>query len=161
MNSASTLYTSGWVVTCDHAGTEHESGWLLVENGVIAAVGSGDEPEADQRVDLAGAVVTPGLVNTHHHLYQTLTRARAQEADLFGWLRALYPVWSRLDAEAEYAAARTGLAELARRLDLGLDEAAPPAREDVVVVEDGRAAGERELREPCAGCGVLRLGVDP
>ena len=60
-----------------------------------------------------GAVVTPGLVNTHHHLYQTLTRARAQEADLFTWLRELYPVWSRIDAEAEYAAARTGLAELA------------------------------------------------
>jgi cytosine/adenosine deaminase-related metal-dependent hydrolase len=63
--------------------------------------------------DLGGAVVTPGLVNTHHHLYQTLTRARAQEADLFTWLRTLYPVWARIDAELEYAAARTGLAELA------------------------------------------------
>ena len=59
-----------------------------------------------------GAVVTPGLVNTHHHLYQTLTRTRAQEADLFTWLRTLYPVWSRIDAESEYAAARTGIAEL-------------------------------------------------
>jgi cytosine/adenosine deaminase-related metal-dependent hydrolase len=63
--------------------------------------------------DLGGAVVTPGLVNTHHHLYQTLTRARAQEADLFTWLRTLYPVWARLDAEMEHAAARTGLSELA------------------------------------------------
>ena len=109
----STLYASGWVVTCDDAGTEHESGWLLVEGGVISAVGSGDEPEADERVALGDAVVTPGLVNTHHHLYQTLTRARAQEADLFNWLRELYPVWAGIDAEAEYAAARTGLAELA------------------------------------------------
>ena len=109
----STLYASGWVVTCDGAGTEHESGWLLVEDGVIAAIGSADEPGADERVDLGGAVVTPGLVNTHHHLYQTLTRARAQEADLFTWLRELYPVWAGIDAEAEYAAARTGLAELA------------------------------------------------
>ena len=109
----STLYTSCWVVTCDAAGTEHESGWLLVDGGVIAAVGSGDEPEADVQVDLDGALVTPGLVNTHHHLYQTLTRARAQQADLFGWLRELYPVWAGIDAEAEYAAARTGLAELA------------------------------------------------
>ena len=107
------LYAGGWIVTCDDEGTEHESGWLLVENGVIAEVGSGDEPGADERVDLAGTVVTPGLVNTHHHLYQTLTRARAQQADLFNWLRELYPVWSRIDAEAEYAAARTGLAELA------------------------------------------------
>ena len=55
----------------------------------------------------------PGLVNTHHHLYQTLTRARAQDADLFTWLKTLYPVWARLDDEMEYAAARTGLAELA------------------------------------------------
>jgi cytosine/adenosine deaminase-related metal-dependent hydrolase len=107
------LYTSGWVVTCDDAGTEYESGWLLVEDGVITAIGAGDEPVADERVDLNGAVVTPGLVNAHHHLYQTLTRARAQEADLFSWLRELYPVWSRIDAESEYAAARTGLAELA------------------------------------------------
>ena len=107
------VFAAGWIVTCDDAGTEHASGWLLVEDGVIAAVGDGAEPEADERVDLGGAVVTPGLVNTHHHLYQTLTRARAQEADLFAWLRELYPVWSRIDADAEYAAARTGLAELA------------------------------------------------
>jgi len=107
------LYTACWVVTCDGAETEYESGWLLVEDGVITAIGDGEEPAADERVDLSGMVVTPGLVNTHHHLYQTLTRARAQEADLFSWLRELYPVWSHIDAEAEYAAARTGLAELA------------------------------------------------
>jgi len=97
----------------DDGGTEHRSGWLLVEDGLIAAVGAGGEPDADERIDLGGAVVTPGLVNTHHHLYQTLTRARAQDADLFGWLRELYPVWAGIDAEAEYAAARTGIAELA------------------------------------------------
>jgi cytosine/adenosine deaminase-related metal-dependent hydrolase len=108
-----TLYAGGWIVTCDDAGTEHPSGWVLADGGVVAAVGSGDEPETDERVELAGAVVTPGLVNTHHHLCQTLTRARAQQADLFTWLRELYPVWAGLDAEAEYAAARTGLAELA------------------------------------------------
>src|SRR6201998_1906072 len=78
---------------------------------MVAELGPGDPPgPAD---DLHGAVVTPGLVNTHHHLYQTLTRARAQEADLFTWLKTLYPVWARIDAEAEHAAARTGLAELA------------------------------------------------
>jgi cytosine/adenosine deaminase-related metal-dependent hydrolase len=108
-----TLFAGGWIVTCDDAGTEHASGWLLVEDGFVAAAGGGEEPEADARVDLAGGVVTPGLVNTHHHLYQTLTRARAQEADLFTWLRELYPVWAGIDAEAEHAAARTGLAELA------------------------------------------------
>ena len=70
-------------------------------------------PRRDDRIDLDGAVVTPGLVNTHHHLYQTLTRARAHDSTLFEWLVELYPVWAGLDAEAEYAAARTGLAELA------------------------------------------------
>ncbi|HJU46765.1 MAG TPA: amidohydrolase family protein, partial [Gaiellaceae bacterium] len=109
----SVLYANGWIVVMDDGGTEHPSGWLQVEDGVVVATGSGAEPEAGERVDLGGAVVTPGLVNTHHHLYQTLTRARAQEADLFTWLRALYPVWAAIDAEAEYAAARTGLAELA------------------------------------------------
>ena len=80
---------------------------------LVAAVGGGPEPEAEDRIELGGALVTPGLVNTHHHLYQTLTRGRAQEATLFEWLVELYPVWAGLDAEAEYAAARTGLAELA------------------------------------------------
>jgi cytosine/adenosine deaminase-related metal-dependent hydrolase len=109
----SVLYANGWILTSDDAGTEHPSGWVLVEGGLVEAVGEGAGPEADERVDLDGAVVTPGLVNTHHHLFQTLTRARAQEADLFNWLRELYPIWAGVDAEAEYAAARTGLAELA------------------------------------------------
>jgi cytosine/adenosine deaminase-related metal-dependent hydrolase len=108
----STLLHNAYVVVMDDAGTEHESGWLLVDDGRIGQVGSGDHPEADERVDLGGALVTPGLVNTHHHLYQTLTRAQAQQADLFTWLQTLYPIWARLDGEAEHAAARTGLAEL-------------------------------------------------
>jgi len=107
------LFRNAYVVVMDDAGTEHEDGWVLVEDGVVAATGGGVEPEAEERVDLAGALVTPGLVNTHHHLYQTLTRARAQESNLFGWLKALYPIWARLDEGAEHVAARTGLAELA------------------------------------------------
>src|SRR5262249_13274298 len=99
------------VVTMDDAGTEIAGGWIRLEDGFVAEVGAGEPPEPGD--DLHGAVVTPALINTHHHLFQTLTRARAQEADLFTWLKELYPVWARLDAEAEYAAARTGLAELA------------------------------------------------
>jgi len=129
------LYANGWVVTMDDAATEHPHGWVLVEEGVIVSIGGGAEPAGRddlERIDLGGAVVTPGLVNTHHHLCQTLTRARAQQADLFTWLRELYPVWARLDAEAEYAAAIREMAagcdalealppgELAR-LDLGPD----------------------------------------
>jgi cytosine/adenosine deaminase-related metal-dependent hydrolase len=107
------LLANAYVVVMDDAGTEHESGWVLLEDDVVAEAGSGAEPRADKRDDLGGALVTPGLVNTHHHLYQTMTRTRAQQADLFTWLKTLYPVWARIDAEAEHAAARTGLAELA------------------------------------------------
>ena len=111
---AVTLYRNAWVVTMDDAATEHPDGWLLVRDGLIEAVGARSRARRPtRRSTFDGAVVTPGLVNTHHHLYQTLTRARAQEATLFEWLVALYPVWAHIDAESEYAAARTGLAELA------------------------------------------------
>jgi cytosine/adenosine deaminase-related metal-dependent hydrolase len=106
------LLADAYVVTMDDEGAEHPDGWILIEDGLVAGVGSGAEPETDGRESLAGAVVTPGLVNTHHHLYQTLTRARAQQATLFEWLVELYPAWAKIDAEAEYAAACTGLAEL-------------------------------------------------
>src|SRR5437879_4606979 len=102
---------NAWVVTCDDAGSEYEQGWLRIEDGLVAEIGGGSAPEGAG--DLGGAVVTPGLVNTHHHLYQTLTRARAQQADLFTWLRTLYPTWARIDDEMVYAAARAGIAELA------------------------------------------------
>jgi cytosine/adenosine deaminase-related metal-dependent hydrolase len=107
------LLERAWICTMDDAGREFSDGWLLVEDGLVAAIGEGQRPPADERIDLGGTLVTPGLVNTHHHLYQTLTRARAQQATLFEWLRELYPVWAAIDAESEYAAARTGLAELA------------------------------------------------
>jgi cytosine/adenosine deaminase-related metal-dependent hydrolase len=95
----------------DDAGTEHRRGWLRIAGGLVAELGPGDAPAEAE--DLGGAVVTPGLVNTHHHLYQTLTRARAQDADLFTWLKTLYPTWARIDDQMLYAAARAGIAELA------------------------------------------------
>jgi len=107
------LLDNAHVVTMDDEGSEHPDGWVLIADGRIEAVGGSMPPEAGERVDVAGAVVAPGLVNTHHHLYQTLTRARAQQADLFTWLKELYPVWAGIDDESVYAASRTGLAELA------------------------------------------------
>jgi cytosine/adenosine deaminase-related metal-dependent hydrolase len=108
-----TLFANAHVVTMDDERNEHPGGWLLVDDGFVQRVGGGTRPDADDIVDLGGAVVTPGLINTHHHLWQNLTRARAQDENLFGWLQTLYPVWGRIDEEAEYAAARCGLAELA------------------------------------------------
>jgi cytosine/adenosine deaminase-related metal-dependent hydrolase len=102
------------VVTVDDRGTEVAGGSILVEDGAISWVGSGDPPaDPDERLDGRGTVAVPGLVNTHHHLYQTLTRARARDRGLFGWLVELYPLWAGVDEEWERAAARVGLAHLA------------------------------------------------
>jgi len=88
-------------------------GDVAVQGGRIEAVGSVAPAPGDQVLDCSGCLVTPGLVNTHHHLYQWLTRGRAVDQGLFGWLVALYPVWARLRPEDVEAAARVGLAELA------------------------------------------------
>jgi len=109
----STLFANAHVLTMDDERNEHPDGWLLVADGFVERAGIGTRPDADDVVDLGGAVLTPGLINTHHHLWQNLTRARAQDENLFGWLTTLYPAWARIDEEAEYAAARCGLAELA------------------------------------------------
>ncbi len=103
------------VVTMDDAGTEIPGGSILIEEGRVRWVGVGTPPEARSavRIDGRGTVALPGLVNTHHHLYQTLTRVRALDQGLFGWLRELYPLWAGLDVEWEGIAARLGLAELA------------------------------------------------
>jgi cytosine/adenosine deaminase-related metal-dependent hydrolase len=102
------------VATFDDGATEVAGGSLLVEDGVIAWVGTGPPPAVpDEVIDGRGAVAIPGLVNTHHHLYQTLTRVRATDQGLFGWLTELYPVWAGVDEEWEHAAAEAGLAELA------------------------------------------------
>jgi cytosine/adenosine deaminase-related metal-dependent hydrolase len=103
------------VATMDEAGTEIAGGWILVEDGVVTWVGGDEAPgsEGAERIDGRGTVAVPGLVNTHHHLYQAMTRVFAQDEGLFGWLLRLYPVWAGLDADWERAAARVGLAELA------------------------------------------------
>jgi cytosine/adenosine deaminase-related metal-dependent hydrolase len=108
-----TLFSNAHIVTMDDAGTEIPNGWMLVDDGFVQEVGSDNPPPAEAFENLGGALVTPGLVNTHHHLYQGLTRTRAQQADLFTWLKTLYPLWQQIDAASERAAARSGLALLA------------------------------------------------
>ena len=110
------LKNAALLVTIDDAQRQFQNGGLFARNGVIDQVGPTDAlpPTADQVIDAGGMVVLPGLVNTHHHLYQTLTRAvpAAQDAGLFDWLQTLYPIWARMDDEAVYVSARLGLAEL-------------------------------------------------
>lgn len=102
------------VVTMNAGRAEITGGDVLIRDGVIAAVGQG-LTTGGEVVQAKGCVVTPGLVNTHHHLYQTLTRAvpGGQDALLFGWLKVLYPIWSRFGPEEMRVSALVGLAELA------------------------------------------------
>ena len=103
------------IATMDESGNEIAGGSILIDGGLVAWVGSGRPPGAEgaRRIDGRGCVALPGLVNAHHHLYQVMTRARAQDQGLFGWLRELYPVWASVDGDWERAAASVGLAELA------------------------------------------------
>ncbi|MBA3799243.1 MAG: 8-oxoguanine deaminase [Geodermatophilaceae bacterium] len=105
------------VATVDDQRREIPGGWIAITNGVIAALGgpADPQPQATRRLDATGCLVTPGLVNTHHHMYQNLTRAFAPAltGGLFDWLVTLYPLWSRLDEEAAYVSAYVGLTELA------------------------------------------------
>ena len=105
------------VATLDVDRRELVGGWVAIEAGQITAVGAASdaEPTATETVDAGECLVTPGLVNTHHHLFQNLTRAYPPMTDkpLFGWLQSLYPLWRAIDEEAVYASAFVGLAELA------------------------------------------------
>jgi len=104
------------LLTMDDADLRLDGADVRIKDGVIAEVGVGLEPGPGGDVlNAEGCLVTPGLVNTHHHLYQTLTRAvpGAQDALLFGWLRTLYPIWARFGPEEMYVSAQVGLAELA------------------------------------------------
>jgi cytosine/adenosine deaminase-related metal-dependent hydrolase len=100
------------IATVDAAGTEHATGHIVIEDGRIAAVGAGSAETDGERIDAAGCLATPGLVNCHHHLYQWATRGLFQQATLFEWLTGSYPIWVHVDGEIERAAARAGLAAL-------------------------------------------------
>jgi cytosine/adenosine deaminase-related metal-dependent hydrolase len=101
----------------DDSGAEYRSGHIAMTGGRITAVGEGRAPDGAtdgaRRVDGTGCLATPGLINTHHHLYQWLTQGLAQQSVLFDWLTELYPLWARIDAGQVNAAATAGLAWLA------------------------------------------------
>ncbi|MGY1438769.1 8-oxoguanine deaminase [Streptomyces reniochalinae] len=106
------------IATVDAEDTEYATGHVVINGNRIESVGPGDAPgglrHVTRRVDGTGHLLTPGLVNTHHHFYQWITRGLATDSNLFDWLVALYPTWARLDEEMVYAAARGSLGMMAR-----------------------------------------------
>ena len=113
------LIEDAWLVaTMDDQRRELAGGWVAIDDGFVVGVGSTNDPTpvSLQQVNASGCLVTPGLVNTHHHLFQNLTRAYRPmtSAPLFGWLQSLYPLWTgSIDEESMFLAAWVGLAELA------------------------------------------------
>lgn len=114
---ATLLVKHAHLISMDDHQTEIADGGLFIRDGFIERVGkTADLPQtADEVLDLTGHVLLPGLVNTHHHFYQTLTRAvpAAQDANLFNWLKTLYPIWARLQPEDIFTSTQTALTELA------------------------------------------------
>src|SRR5918992_1587486 len=157
------------VVTMDDDGIEIPGGSILVEDGVIRWVGSGDPPEqmlprsddrGIDRTDGSGTVAIPGLVNTHHHMYQVMTRAHAQEESLFGWLVEQYPIWAGVDAAWEpgmrFPPCR-GSMDLSEK-DGGLPPDSVVQDTDTVLAETEAAV--KELHDPSPGS-MLRIAVAP
>ncbi len=150
------------IATVDAVGTEYRDGHLVIENDRIVAVGEGAAPRgADAvQIDGRGLLATPGLVNCHHHLYQWATRGLAQQATLFEWLIELYPVWALIDDETCWAAARAGLAALARSgCSTSTDHhyVFPRDAGDLLEVEIGAAASVGLRFHPCRGSMDLGL----
>lgn len=101
------------IVTCDADDSVLEHAGILIEDGRITYIGS-KEQEADECLDASDCIVYPGLINTHHHLYQTFSRnlPQVQNMELFDWLRTLYEIWKNLDADVIYQSSLTGMGEL-------------------------------------------------
>ena len=108
------IQNAGLVLTMDEMRRAVPSGDVLMRDGRIVAVGRDLPTTGCTVVNAAGCLVTPGLVNTHHHLYQTMTRAvpAGQDAALFGWLQALYPIWAAMRPDDFFVSAQVGMAEL-------------------------------------------------
>ncbi|MFC2030532.1 8-oxoguanine deaminase [Chloroflexota bacterium] len=144
------------LVTMDGGRRRIEDGGLFVRDNVIEQVGTtADLPDgADHVINARGMLIMPGLVNTHHHLYQTLTRAvpAAQNAKLFDWLRTLYPIWAGMTSEAIYTSAMVGLAELVLSGCTTTTDHLYITPNDCSIDDEIRAAQEMGVRfQPCRG----------
>jgi len=163
------LKNAALLITMDEKRRRIGQGGLLVRDNVIERVGPSRElpQEADRVIDAWGMVVLPGLVNTHHHLYQTLTRAlpAVQGVELFDWLVTLYPIWAELTAEAVYVSAQIGLAELMLSGCTTANDHLYIYPNDVTLDAEIRAAQELGIRfHPCRGSmslGKSKGGLPP
>ena len=157
------------LVTMDPERPRVPGGGLFVRNNVIEQAGPTDSlpAEADLIIDASGMLVMPGLVNCHHHLYQTLTRAvpAAQDATLFGWLKTLYPIWAGMTSEAIYTSALVGLGELLLSGCTTASDHLYIYPNDCRIDDEIRAAQELGIRfQPCRGSmslGESRGGLPP
>ena len=157
------------LITMDEKRSRIEQGGLFVRDNVIEMVGPSSElpQEADRVIDASKMVVLPGLVNTHHHLYQTLTRAllAVQDVELFDWLVTLYSIWAELTAEAVYVSAQIGLAELMLSGCTTANDHLYIYPNDVTLDAEIRAAQELGIRfHPCRGSmslGKSKGGLPP
>jgi cytosine/adenosine deaminase-related metal-dependent hydrolase len=157
------------LVTQDPERPRIPQGGLFVRNNVIEQAGPSDSlpAEADRVIDASGMLVMPGLVNCHHHLYQTLTRAvpAAQDATLFRWLKTLYPIWARMTSEAIYTSALVGLGELMLSGCTTASDHLYVYPNDCRIDDEIRAAQELGIRfQPCRGSmslGESRGGLPP
>lgn len=160
-----------YLITMDDRHSLVAGGSVLVEDGRIAALGPGLTPPAGARViEAAGRLVLPGFVNTHHHLYQILTRNLpfVQDAKLFDWLIGLYEIWRELSAEAVYVSTLVGVGELLLTgctLTTDMFYVFPRGVEEDLIGEQVRAAREAGIRfHPCRGsmsCGRSQGGLPP
>ena len=103
-----------WLVTCNDTDDVLEQVSMLVSDGVIVSVGKMENVQADETIDAAGMILYPGLINTHHHLYQTFSRnlPQVQRMELFPWLKTLYEIWKNLEDEYIYCSSMIGMGEL-------------------------------------------------
>jgi 8-oxoguanine deaminase len=148
------------LVTMDEGRREIRGGAVFARDGVIEAAGTLDEmpaQTADTVLDLSNHVVLPGLVNTHHHMYQSLTRVLAQDDELFGWLRTLYPIWARLTGEMVYVSAKLAMAELILSGCTTSSDHLYIYPNDVKIDDEIRAAGEIGMRFHAAR-GAMSVG---
>jgi len=157
------------MVTMDDDRRQIPDGGLFVRDNAIEQVGptAGLPPEADRVIDARGMILLPGLVNTHHHFYQTLTRAvlGAQDATLFRWLKTLYPIWAGLTSEAVYTSALVALAELMLSGCTTASDHLYIYPNDCRIDDEIRAAQEIGVRfQPCRGSmslGESKGGLPP